>query len=286
MVLLTNPDEVGAPQFAYWTFSARANSTFRDARIRRAISMMLDRDLFIDTYYETQQFRDAGLPIDALWNSHNYAGMPNWTDPKANNKDLGEGGKHFLLNQAEARKLVNAAGFQTVKETIHTRATRAQSLPTEIFVQMAQDGGIFEMKTNVMDEPTYRDYQASKGHGYDGMYIQTNGGHNEEAWFINLFTPAGKYSVDGEKAIPQITDKVVRIRREVDDKARVTQLKDLQRDLAMDMTNMILPGYAIGFTLHWPWLKNYDTFTVGDLGPGWSSSRVYTEYWYDKSAQT
>jgi ABC-type transport system substrate-binding protein len=277
---------VGAPQFPYWTFSARANSQFRDARLRRAVSMMIDRDLFIDTYYELKQYRDAGLPVEGLWNSHNYAGMPNWIDPKTNAKDLGEGGKFFHLNQAEARKLVQASGKQSVKETIHTRATRAQSLPTEILVQMLQEGGLFEMQTNVMDEPTYRNYQASKGNGYDGMYIQTNGGHNEEGWFTNLFSPFGKYSVDGEKPIPGITDKVIRMRKEVDDNKRVAQIKELQRDLAMDMTCLILPGYAVGFTLHWPWLKNYDVFTVGDLTPTWSSSRVYTEYWYDKTAKT
>ena len=52
------------------------------------------------------------------------------------------------------------------------------------------------------------------------------------------------------------------------------------------MTCLILPGYSVGFTLHWPWLKNYDVFTVGDLTPTWSSSRVYTEYWHDKTAKT
>jgi hypothetical protein len=49
---------------------------------------------------------------------------------------------------------------------------------------------------------------------------------------------------------------------------------------------MIFPGFAIGFNLTSPWLKNFDVFTSGDLEPTWSSSRSYTEYWYDTSAKT
>ena len=56
-------------------------------------------------------------------------------------------------------------------------------------------------------------------------------------------------------------------------------------DLALDMTALVAPGYSLGFTLNWPWLKNYGVFTHGDLTQTWSSSRIYTEYWYDKSAQ-
>jgi ABC-type transport system substrate-binding protein len=99
-----------------------------------------------------------------------------------------------------------------------------------------------------------------------------------------MYTPAGKFSISKEP-IPGITEKVIKIRRELDDNRRDAMLKEIQRDLALDMTALVAPGYSLGFTPHGPWLKNYGVFTHGDLTQTWSSSRLYTEYWYDKSAQ-
>ena len=59
-------------------------------------------------------------------------------------------------------------------------------------------------------------------------------------------------------------------------------LKDLQKRLANEMPNFLLPGYSLGYTLSQPWLKNFGVFVSGDLNPNWSSARIYTDYWYDK----
>ena len=282
MVLQRQADEVGAPQFGFYAFSARPNSPFRDVRLRRALSMMIDRDAYIDTMHNLPAFEAAGLPVEGMWSSHMHAGQPHWIDPKNKAKELGEGAKHFQHNPEEARKLVSAAGqTSAVKDKINYRQTDART--NDILTAMMNDGGIFDLSVNVLDEPTYRDYQAAKGN-FDGITPFTNGGHNEEAWFVNFLTPGGKFAVSTQP-FPQITDKIVRTRRELDSNRRDDLVKELQRDLAMDMTVMLLPGYAIGFDLHWPWLKNYGTFTSGDITATWSSSRSYTEYWYDKSAQ-
>ena len=243
--------------------------------------MLLDRELYIETEENLKSFRDAGLPAEALWNSHQHAGQPNWIDPKINAKELGEGGAYFQFNPAEAKKLASAAGFTSVRVPISYRANTAGA---ETFAAMLREGGVFTLDVNIISEAQHRDYQASIGGGFDGLWIQTNGGHNEEAWFINMYTPAGKFSISKE-AIPGISDKVTKIRRELDESRRNAMLKEIQRDLANDMTALVAPGYSLGFTLNWPWLKNYGVFTHGDLTQTWSSSRIYTEYWYDKSAQ-
>ena len=283
LLLQRNVALIKAPQFQFWTFSTLPGP-MRDARLRRAASMLLDRDAYIDAIENLAPFRDAGLPVEALWNSHQHAGQPNWIDPRNNASELGEGGKFFQFDPAEARKLVTAAGHQSVPLPISYRANNT-ARENEIIASMLGDGGIFQMETRIIDEPTHRNYQASFGAGFEGIWVQTNGGHNEEAWFVNMYTPSGKFTTSKDP-IPGITDKVIRTRRELDDDRRNALLKEVQRDLAMDMTALMQPGYAIGFTLSWPWLKNYGTFVHGDLTPTWSSSRVYTEYWYDKSSQT
>jgi ABC-type transport system substrate-binding protein len=73
------------------------------------------------------------------------------------------------------------------------------------------------------------------------------------------------------------------IRKETDNNKRNSMLKEIQRKLAIEMPAMLLPGYAVGFTLSQPWLKNFGVFVSSDLNPNWSSARIYTEYWYDAS---
>ena len=42
---------------------------FQDERVRQAVSMSFDRDLYISTFYNVDNFKKAGLPIDTAWNS-------------------------------------------------------------------------------------------------------------------------------------------------------------------------------------------------------------------------
>jgi hypothetical protein len=117
------------------------------------------------------------------------------------------------------------------------------------------------------------------------MWPQTNGGLNEESWFLNMYNPDGKFAITPDP-IPDISDMVLAIRKEPDEEKSDAMLKDLQKKLAVLMPNMLLPGFAVGFSLHWPWLQNYDVFVSGDLNPRWSSARIYTEYWYDESKRS
>jgi hypothetical protein len=58
-------------------------------------------------------------------------------------------------------------------------------------------------------------------------------------------------------------------------------VKDIQRQLALQMTDIPYPGLTYSFSLRWPWLQNYGVFVGG--GP---SSREFTEYWYDASKKS
>ncbi|MGE0057329.1 MAG: ABC transporter substrate-binding protein [Dehalococcoidia bacterium] len=94
-------------------------SPFMDERVRQAVSMAIDRDLFIDTVSNVAPFRAEGLPVETRWNSHLNATTEGWwLDPKG--KDFGPNAKYFKLDIAEAKKLMAAAGFPNGFETKST----------------------------------------------------------------------------------------------------------------------------------------------------------------------
>lgn len=280
LVLSTNVANIKAPQFQYFHFSQKADNAFRDVRLRQAVSMLIDRGAIVDTFYNLRAFRDAGLPAEGMWHTHDYAGQPNWIDPQKNASELGEGAKNFQFNVAEAKKLISAAGRDGFSFPFEYQ-TGAAAKQYETMGLMIGDGGL-KPEIKVIDSAAHRRYQASKGFGYDGMWPETNGGHNEESWFLNLFHPGGKFTVSSQP-IPVISDMTLAIRKETDKNKRNAMLKDIQRKLAVEMPAVLLAGYAVGFTLSQPWLKNFGVYVSGDLNPNWSSARIYTEYWYDQS---
>lgn len=271
------------PQAGYYTASARPESPLRDVRVRRAASMLIDRDLFIETIGDLKTFQQAGLPVETLWNSHIYAGQPDWLDPKG--KDLGEGAQYFQYNAAEAKKLISAAGHQVVEIPFnwHNRGVNRRA---EILSGMLRDSGLFKLDVKLLDYNTeWRDAQRSRGYGFLGYCAFTNGGHNEEAWFVNMYTPNGKFAINSQP-IPQITDYVIKTRTEVDNNKRAERVKQLQKDLALLQEPLMDPGYSIEFALSQPWLRNYGVFSTGGQGAASSSSRDYTQFWYDESAKS
>jgi ABC-type transport system substrate-binding protein len=270
------------PQANYYTASARPESPLRDIRVRQAASMLLDRDLFLEAIYDLKSFRDAGLPTDTLWNSHIYAGQTDWLDPRG--KELGEGARYFQYNPVEAKKLINAAGFDAVQIPFNWH-NRGENKRAEVISNMLRDSKLFKLDVRLLDYNTeWRDMQRSKGTGFLGYCSFTNGGHNEEAWFVNMYTPSGKFAISKDP-IPKITDYVIKTRRELDNNHRGEMIKQLQRDLAVLQEPLMDPGYSVEFALSQPWLRNYGVFATGGQGPASSTSRNYTEYWYDAGKQ-
>lgn len=72
---------------------------FNDVRVRRALSMAIDRKKWVAQYLEGQGYEDHGAVP---------APMREWKLPA---KDLGEGAKYLEYNPAEAKKLLTEAGF-------------------------------------------------------------------------------------------------------------------------------------------------------------------------------
>ncbi len=91
-------------------FDSKPDSPWRDRRFRQAVSMALDRDALTDIGYNVKALRDAGFDVGSPWNNIIPAGFTRWwLDPKS--PDMGEGAKYFEYNVEEAKKLLEASGY-------------------------------------------------------------------------------------------------------------------------------------------------------------------------------
>ena len=92
-------------------FGLAPDSPFRDDRVRQAYVLTWERDLFLDLAYNVANFRDGGLPVETVVESGVWSGAWAgwWLDPRS--KDFGPNTKFFNQELAEAKKLMNAAGY-------------------------------------------------------------------------------------------------------------------------------------------------------------------------------
>ena len=99
------------PTLSFMFFDSDPNSPWnKDPRVRQAISMSLDRDALMELGYNVKKLRDAGLKVETKWHNLIPAGETAWwIDPTG--PEMGSAANNFKYNIAEAKKLMEAAGF-------------------------------------------------------------------------------------------------------------------------------------------------------------------------------
>jgi ABC-type transport system substrate-binding protein len=276
------------------TLSKLANSPLQqDVRVRHAISMLIDRDAWIDTFYNVSRLEKEGLPMQAAWNSTISCTAPEWLDPKSNK--LGEDSKWFHHNPDEAAKLLRAAGRFGLEQE-YSYASSGFTTPTttrqmEVIAQMLQEGGHFKLKVNTGDytawfQPTYLRGRAQ----YEGIAWTSGnmGGDDMDAQLWSFYAPGarsdGIFSWD---RVPGLEDLMKRERREPDDKKRADVVRDIQKHLAKHQPAIMYPGIATQFFAYWPWMGNAGVYRLlGSTGPGSplaAPADTLTQVWYDKA---
>jgi len=255
----------------------------KDVRLRQALSMVIDRDAYIDTFYNVSGFEREGIPIEVGHNTHVPCSWPTiWLDPKKN--QLGENSKYLQYQPDEAAKLLRAANAFGAEDTL-TYAQQGQfgtPQQIEVLVQMFNQGGHFKITQNPQDYTTVITPKYTFG---KGQYPDL-GTHPLGSWvdweipMFNTFTPGGRNDYVGHDT-PHLKEIMLRYRNELDEKKRVEIAKEWQIAMAKEMLLVPFPGQATAFGLAQPWFGNIGYFETA--GGGVAPQETYIHYWYDKS---
>jgi ABC-type transport system substrate-binding protein len=286
LMMVTSP-LVGNGSGMILGMSRLATSPFADVRVRQAASMLIDRDTWIDTFFNVSALQREGLPIETGWHSHVYCSWPTlWLDPKAGK--LGEAAKNFQYNPQEAARLLNAAGKFGVEQDFAYHSERGvfggddYQKQMEVFSQMLQQGGHFKLKTVTGPYVTFIRPNYVWNHGqYEGMTGFPHGARAE--WDLMMqsnYYPSGKTDMVGTP-LPKIHDIMLKYRRELDEKKRVMLAQDWQKEMAVYMPSIPFPGLASTFQLYWPWVGNAGVYQTWSAPA--ASAETLTQLWYDKA---
>ena len=261
--------------FFGWNPALGAKTPFRDPRLRQALSMSWDRDLWIDTFLGTQQMRDEGLPIDVRWNTVANALWEGWwLDPKST--EFGPNGKFYENNIAEAKKLVSAAGFPNGVDADMQHITSSEyglDFPKQVetYAAFANEVGI-RLTTKALGFNTdWRGVADSKG-DFSGVAFRGAGGNNAPdiaETMVRLLHPVhggvtytGFFSENSsfQKGDPEITALLDKTRTEFEQAKRIAYINDVQRLAAAQQYVLRVPGGTNLLSLAWPAVQNENTF--------------------------
>jgi ABC-type transport system substrate-binding protein len=253
---------------------------FRDQRMRHAVSMLVDRDALIEFQLAPSFFEKEGIPVKTDYHSHISAGTVGWwLDPKG--KEIGEGGKNFIHNIPEAKRLIAAAGMTDKDITMfQTNQTPQRIRFGEVMTEMLKPG--LKMNLKIVDQNTEAVPLYWNIKDFEGMTMQAStAGPDIDNHLASKFTTTGRSTYITQE-MPGISDLIVQQRREFDHEKRVSLLKEIQRRLAVYMPSVPYDGASLGFSLHQPWLMNVGAVLDSGIAHAFHYDTA-PHYWFDKT---
>ncbi|HLF76810.1 MAG TPA: ABC transporter substrate-binding protein [Dehalococcoidia bacterium] len=278
----------------FWLrFGYLQDSPFRDERVRKAVSLSTDRNLYIDTFGNVDRFRKEGLEAPTAWNSCFGAGEPSWLNPE-DTKTFGENARWYKFDPAEAKKLMTAAGYKDPVETKFTLSGNpgegTLSRPAEVLAGMWNANRLFNFKMNYVElnsvfRPQYHyNYDKHEGIAIGGGgadYPDPDG--NLQVNFKSGQDRTGHLDADG-KPDAYLDGLIEKQRAESDWNKRLAIFHDFQRHFASKMYFLHQPGDALGFQLAQPWFGNWRVYNgQSDAGGGSEMQEGGVYYWIDSS---
>ncbi len=277
-------------------FGSRPGSPFYDIRVRRAVSMSLDRDLFAEVDSANDRLRPAGFSRDVFIDSHlpaSYKGAGYWLDPKG--EALGESGKDFPHNLTEAKQLMSAAGLAgglDVDAPFDNRGVhineKSASILSEMMAQIGLRLKLHQVDYNTVFLPKIWVPGPIKG-DYDGLSFGSAAPlrqpHVVSMLYIaqhskGSFTASRRWD-DGLDKTDAIIEKAA---REFDQEKQKNLIFEAQRELAKYMSGVTYSYSVTPFVVTWPWVKNFGVFRTSQ---GINSlPSPYLHVWIDESKKT
>jgi ABC-type transport system substrate-binding protein len=188
-------------------------------------------------------------------------------DPRG--QDFGPNAENFHFDNAEARKLLSAAGFpEGLDADLHHAAPGPASYPPSYFAQaealltMVRDSGLFRLRDTPYDYA--RDWtpriRNSRG-AFTGAawWPDVTSVDPAQALYATYNSKGGALFHAGDPALDDLTQKLI---TEFDTAARIKLAQDIQRHEGETMFQPKIGG-ASGFSLSWPCLRNVLVYQGG-----------------------
>jgi peptide/nickel transport system substrate-binding protein len=287
-ITLSPPPGYGGTVSLQW----QPGSPFHDIRVRKAMSMSIDRDAMLDLYNNPADYKAVGVNLNRYWYtpvSPAYGEF--WLNPQT--PAFGPGAAFLKYNPTEAQQLLSAAGYNASKPFIfdiieHPNSTEKRA---ETLQAMFAKSGI---KANVTPADYASEWQKylsnSRGYfdwktGRPAVMLKPNTPNPDVLhWLSRFLSGAGSLSVTGD-VFPALTEMIAKARTNFDFKARVEAVHNIQR---YAVENMVAPPYHAE-------TEDVEIFNAGVHGPeryqrwmglenyGSVSDVIAPYYWLDKS---
>jgi peptide/nickel transport system substrate-binding protein len=232
---------------------------FNDIRVRKALSMALDRKAILDATYPAGGVKNPPVP----------AALTAWSIPY---DQLGEGAKYDEFNPAEARRLLKEAGHGNGFETTLTYATYgSQEMidSVQMVVKFFKDVGV---EVKVIEKP-YAAYFATAYQGkYEGLMMGPQFPALDPYNFLAQYLPDEPKNQSHVKDGP-LTDMILNSSRTLDDKKRRLQLFEIQKHIARQVYYLRLQSQIYPAALD-PALANFGPNLGYDYG-----GRLMAAWW-------
>ncbi len=289
--LLMIPREEFSAGGRWLRFGYLPESPFIDERVRKAASMSLDRDLFVDTFGNVDVFAAEGIDVPRAWNSSLPAGESFWMDPK-DEATYGDSAAFYKYDPAEAKKLIEAAGLQTpVESQFHWHSGGLWgpgfNQEMEVLHAMWNDSGNFNL-----DQKTYADYRAefqgpftNGGDQWNGIAAAATAARAElDALLFEYYygndRRSGHVDANGNPD-PELQTLIQKQRATLDIDERRSIVQDIQRNVSSHMYLMWSPGQWLPFDIVQPRLQNFGLWRSKAGGSQDQEGHVY--WWNDES---
>lgn len=291
-------------------FGLRPDSIWRDARNRKAISMLIDRGQINDTFYRVSEFEKAGWPVKERWHAMGISAGYNdfWVDPKGvEYTDLphqfsADQRKLYEFRPKEARKLMEAAGVDLPHETSMQWIRTAEFGTTfprvgEAYKGLFESSGLFKLSEGAPEYKTeyIPDIYYGKG-DFDGIVWGAKQGsigggiHPVQTMLDDLHSAGGRMHVafQGDPTTVEGTAQsdaaIEKIAASLDFEEQVEGIRKWQVD-NVDRMPIVSSGWpygVAGYELNWRFVKNFGTFRE------FLEQNVATQYihwWIDEAAR-